>query len=567
MKYIIILCFLPLTVWGAKSSDKESSGGQPVVPYNFEEEVTGASQLLPQVGISEADWAQGRPWQPPDYSRQDKALGWNETAFEIPQGLERRVEFWRNVYAKYSTDQGVLHDKVFPDVIYEVFDFGDIMKDPNKNLWQKNKEREARVESAKKRYLSMLKKFGKMKAKTAEMPQGLSSDERRIWKLVSDASKNPNRFKVLNDKKRIRFQLGQKSRFLAAIFRSGRYIRDMEKIFREAGLPLELTRLPFVESSFQLRAKSKVGASGIWQFMPETGKAYMTVGAYVDERYDPLKSTVGAAKLFKLFFKEMGSWPLAITSYNHGAKSLKKVVKQLKTDDISEVIAKFSSDRFGFASENFFACFLAALDVERHATQYFGEARWENSIPLQEVKTSVEVDWSELVEFFDGDIALAQQANPHLTDRVISMKVKVPVGADLNMPRARVTLAEEWAKGLISSNKLSSALRDVSLNWTKPKDMVFPNMSASAPESTRAHEILSPGQALEIQKQTVELLATDILPGGGERTLITYKVQAGDTIVGLARRFGITPDRIRQHNRLSKDDLKVGQNLAIPSTN
>src|SRR5690606_17165036 len=118
---------------------------------------------------------------------------------------------------------------------------------------------------------------------------------------------------------RLRFQLGQSDIFKEGIVRSGQYLRQMEEIFREQGMPVELTRLPFVESSFNLKACSRVGACGIWQFMRSTAKAYMRpMNAYVDERRDPLISTRAAARKLRKNYEMLEDWPLAVTGYNHG---------------------------------------------------------------------------------------------------------------------------------------------------------------------------------------------------------------------------------------------------------
>ena len=105
--------------------------------------------------------------------------------------------------------------------------------------------------------------------------------------------------------------IAHREKFEQAIKRSGRYLPLMESIFaREYNLPVELTRLPFVESSFNIRARSKVGASGIWQFMRSTGKLFLKINDGVDERNDPIRATEAAAKLLKMNFGSLKSWPL-----------------------------------------------------------------------------------------------------------------------------------------------------------------------------------------------------------------------------------------------------------------
>src|SRR5205823_3581451 len=114
------------------------------------------------------------------------------------------------------------------------------------------------------------------------------------------------------------------------------------------------------------------GASGIWQFMPGMGKKYLQVGNLVDERNSPIKATEAAAKLMLSNFRVLKTWPLAITAYNHGAGGLIKASKKLQTKDLPEIIAKFRSRSFSFASQNFFCEFLAALYGEKYQEDVFG---------------------------------------------------------------------------------------------------------------------------------------------------------------------------------------------------
>src|ERR1700710_2447178 len=105
----------------------------------------------------------------------------------------------------------------------------------------------------------------------------------------------------------------------------------MEEEFRRLGLPTELTRLPFVESSFNVNARSRVGASGVWQFMRRTAKPYMKVNKDVDERNDPIKSTLASSRVLKQNYMMLDSWPLALTGYNHGPYGVRGIVAKTHT--------------------------------------------------------------------------------------------------------------------------------------------------------------------------------------------------------------------------------------------
>jgi membrane-bound lytic murein transglycosylase D len=171
---------------------------------------------------------------------------------------------------------------------------------------------------------------------------------------------------------RVRAQRGIMERFTNGLRTSRLYLPEMERIFRAEGLPVELTRLPLIESCFDVGAYSKVGAAGIWQFMPATARLYMEVNDAVDERRDPIASTYGAAQYLTRAYQRLGTWPLAITSYNHGQNGIARAIDEMGTTDIVRIIHYYDGPSFGFASRNFYAEFLAALDIEKHQEAYLG---------------------------------------------------------------------------------------------------------------------------------------------------------------------------------------------------
>src|SRR4029077_7956824 len=176
-------------------------------------------------------------------------------------------------------------------------------------------------------------------------------------------------------------QRGLRERFAEGIRASRRYFPEMERIFRDEGLPAELVRLPLIESCFNLQAYSKVGAAGIWQFMPKTGRLFMRVDDLVDERRDPISSTHAAARFLGRVHDMLGSWPLAITAYNHGPDGMARAVDEVGTADIGRIVRDYRGRAFGFASRNFYAEFLAALEVEQDHRRYFGDMPLDAPLP------------------------------------------------------------------------------------------------------------------------------------------------------------------------------------------
>ncbi|QLY26032.1 lytic transglycosylase domain-containing protein [Bdellovibrio sp. KM01] len=339
---------------------------------------------------------ESRNWRPPVYKNQDNTLGYSSKAFATPKGMEKQVQFWVDVYSKYTSEQGILHDSENVEKIYQIVDLKGLKTD---------RERQKKIDIVKKEISEKL---------------NLNKEQRS----------------------NLRFQLGQKDRMQTAIFYSGRYIEDMEKIFRENKLPVELVRLVFVESSFNINARSKVGASGMWQIMPYTARPYRMISSSVDKRNHPMEATKFAARLLRSNYNMLESWPLAVTGYNHGPTGVAKMTKKYKSRDLSYLVDNVSSRQsFGFASRNFYACFLAALEVERNANTYFGGVLWSKQLESQDLKLPKAIKYKDLVKWFDGDHQKAQVFNPHLTYQVIKKGMAIPTKTVVALPKDKYNIA------------------------------------------------------------------------------------------------------------------------------
>jgi membrane-bound lytic murein transglycosylase D len=422
----------PASVPAAAAADASQSEDTPVVL----EEIAG-----------ERDLTGSTDWQPADFSKQEQALGWSAEAFKVPLGLERNYQFWLDIYTKYTTDQGVLHDAEAIDCIYEVLDFSHISSRSDLSSFQKAKQKKLAVQNAKKDISEKLKALQKIFEKNpAEEPKDLPPDELKMYQCFKDFP-GKKRFADATSRNRLRFQLGQRDRMVQGIFFSGRYLRDFEKDFRDAGLPIELTRLPFVESSYNVLARSKVGASGLWQIMKATSKPYMHRDPAIDMRNYPLAAAHLATKIFKMNYELLESWPLAVTGYNHGPAGVKRLTQLYKTRDLSELARSHSSrKKLGFASRNFYVSFLAALEAERNAPKYFGPILWSKSLDCQEITLTKPVTWAEVVAWYDGNEKIAQIYNPHITALGKARGHKIPKGVLMMIPKAKPELKSKYAE-------------------------------------------------------------------------------------------------------------------------
>lgn len=290
--------------------------------------------------------------------------------FHVPSELMHRTQFWFDIYTKYTAQQHVIHHELYPWVIFEVVDTKPILDAPG-NRWTKFHKAEATVRNTAQRVRLALKKISRTKNVSPKSLK-LNSFEKNILQALTSI-KGTRQIAARIASKNVRVQLGQRDFFLSGLESSTKYLPLIEQDFAASGLPTELCRLPFVESSFNIEAQSKVGASGIWQIMPQTGKSYLIVNAVIDERNSPLKASLAAIEIFKANYKKLRSWPLAVTAYNHGLGGVRSALRNSRSDNLSDLISRYHKGSFRFASANFYTSFLAALHAEKYHKEIFGE--------------------------------------------------------------------------------------------------------------------------------------------------------------------------------------------------
>jgi membrane-bound lytic murein transglycosylase D len=297
--------------------------------------------------------------------------------FKVPSGLRERTYFWFDIYTRFGESHHIIHHVRFPWIVYKVVDTTEMLLNGKGPLWLRRDRGEKLAKKEAEEIRHALRRLASRK--TYDHLPPLEKD--LFDKLLPVKGSRRTVFRNAADS--VRNQLGQKDFFQRGLINSSRYLPYMEEEFRKFGLPSELTRMPFVESSFNEDARSKVGASGIWQIMPRTGQAYMMVNDVIDERNSPLKATSAAARLLRSYHRAMNSWSLAITSYNHGIGNIHKAINHANSRDLATIIERYHDGDFRFASSNFFTCFLAALYAERYHELIFKDIPRE---PLQETE-------------------------------------------------------------------------------------------------------------------------------------------------------------------------------------
>jgi membrane-bound lytic murein transglycosylase D len=326
------------------------------------------------------------------------------------------VAFWTNVYSRYPTTQVIIHDSIDLSIVYDV-----ITVKPY-DMPGARKINRSRTKRAIATYQDILKRL-------AANPHIEDSDCRRVAKLFGP---NTDAKTFRRASQQVRGQLGQKDRFRAGLIRSGAYLDEIRTILTSYGVPEDLAYLPHVESSFNPSAYSKFGAAGIWQFTRSTGKRFMQVGYVLDERRDPIRATHAAAQLLRENYEKLGSWPLAITAYNHGAAGMARA--RQKHGDYPAIFNSYRSRTFKFASRNFYSEFLAARQVASDHTAYFGTLDLAAPAASHTVRLDGYIRFEDLCAHYKVAPDIMKQMNPALRSPVFNDQKYVPKGYDLRLP-------------------------------------------------------------------------------------------------------------------------------------
>jgi peptidoglycan lytic transglycosylase D len=336
--------------------------------------------------------------------------------FPIFTCLEPNVRFWIDTYTKYPTTNGIIHDAEDLSIVYGVID---LLPQDKVGARHINQER---IQAAKEQYKKILEEL-------AENGAPEDAEKRHIAVLFGPKA-SPDAFRdAINN---IRCQVGQKDRFERGLIRSGAYLQRIRAIFRSHNLPEDLCYLPHVESSFDVTAFSKAGAAGMWQFTQSTGKRFLTVNRFLDERRDPIRASEAAAKLLKHNYECLGDWPMAVTAYNHGIAGMLRAKEEMGSYEA--IFERYNGRLFKFASRNFYSEFLAARHVAKNHTQYFSDIRINKSLEAREVVTKGQTSVAELSRHYEVDLETLRALNPALGQPVFKGQRQVPKGYMLRLP-------------------------------------------------------------------------------------------------------------------------------------
>lgn len=376
--------------------------------------------------------------------------------FKIAPFFKSSTQFWFLVYTQFESSHVVIHDREDLSIIYKVLDFSSLHK---KGL-SKNTTYILQHKLSDEKLAEFKKDFEEL----AKDPYSLSPRAKNIYRVLRGAGitlpikKSDRSILFTKLKHNLRTQTGQKNFIRDGVIRFLPYQKFLESHFTNKKLPKELLAIPFLESSFNPRAHSRVNALGVWQFMPLIASYFVPKrSTLTDYRSNVGVSSVAASFLMAENYQILRSWDLAVTAYNSGTKHLVKTKRSLNVPnvDLEMVIKNSDSEHFGFASKNFFSEFLALVHVLAYRDEiYEGIHRHERK------------DVKELLTFYltKCRLKLADLKNEHLIDDLLFHNDQID-SAKENLPKGFILTS----KSKLPKNKFFE-IPAKSLLRNKPKD-------------------------------------------------------------------------------------------------
>ncbi|CAL2091778.1 Lytic murein transglycosylase, family GH23, CBM50 precursor [Tenacibaculum sp. 190524A02b] len=319
---------------------------------------------------------------------------------------------------------------------------------------------------------------------------------------------NPSLEQVING------YLKRRRKYYPALMARAQYYFPMfERYLDQYNIPLEMKYLAIVESALKPRAKSRVGATGLWQFMYGTGvQVGLKVSSYVDERQDPVKSTIAACKYLNQLYKIFGDWDLALAAYNSGPGNVSKAIKR------SGGYKNYWNIRPYLPRETagYVPAFYATMYIFEYAKEHklYPEAPKIFHFETDTIKVKKTVSFDQISETTGIDTELLSFLNPeYKLDIIPLVKDRKYV---VRLPRNKVIDFLEKENDLYALVEKDDAKRE------KPLPKYF-----------------------EMDRR------------------IRYRVRSGDYLGKIAKRFGVRVSSIKRWNGLRSNNLRIGQRLSI----
>ena len=333
--------------------------------------------------------------------------------------------------------------------------------------------------------------------------------------------------------------------------RAGRYKAMIQRVMSEEGVPQDLIYLAVAESGFQPRViNHKHGAGGMWQFLPY-GNYGLARNGYVDERFDPEKSTRAYARYMKYLYNQLGDWYLAMAAYDWGAGNIQRAVEKTGYADFWEL---YKRNNLPGETKNYVPEILAAIIIANNPQQYgFDEVTLDPPVLTDTVTINYSVDMRLVSDLLDTPVDELEALNPSM----LRMVTPPNTSFDLHLPAGTATLFEDRIAQIPEARRNSWRYHRVVPDDTLAS--VARTYHVSVPELAAAND-LGPTDSI----QGVEALVVPVAPAAesSHRTLL-YTTRRGDTLVTIADRFGVSLEQLRRWNQINGTRVAPGRRLHV----
>jgi membrane-bound lytic murein transglycosylase D len=334
--------------------------------------------------------------------------------------------------------------------------------------------------------------------------------------------------------------------------RAGRYRAMIQRVMAEEGVPQDLIYLAVAESGFQPRAiNGKSRAGGMWQFMPY-GDYGLKRNGYVDERFDPEKSTRAYARYMKFLYDQLGDWYLAMGAYDWGAGNIQRAVQKTGYADFWEL---YKRHNLPGETQNYVPEILAAIIIANNPHQYgFDEITLDPPVLTDTVSINYSVDLRLVSDLSGAPIDEIMALNPSLLRMVTP-----PDGPfDLHLPAGTSGLFQDRIAIIPESKRDQWRYHRVTPDDTL--DSIARTYHVSPSDLADANQ-LTAGESLSGVEAVVVPTAPSASPSAHT---VMYTARRGDSLVSIADRFGVSLDQLRRWNKIAAGTkVTPGQRLHV----
>lgn len=353
--------------------------------------------------------------------------------------------------------------------------------------------------------------------------------------------------------------------------RSGRYIPFMRKVLREHGLPEDLVYLAMIESGFSPRAYSRARAVGYWQFMRSTGRSYgLDVNFWVDERRDPERASIAAARHLKDLYDRFQDWKLATAAYNAGAGKISRAIRRYKTEDFWEIAKRRYLAR---ETKNYVPKLIAAALIAREPEKYgFRGIEYKDPLEYDKVVLKRPVNLKILAKRTNVKLETLLNLNPELNHPVTppyeeDYELRVPARSSQKFMTAYKSLGpEDFFKYANHRVRRGETISQIARYYGVPQREIFRmNKIRSARSLQIGQNLILPIPDGVDYKRPKRSIAPRRRPvyRTAQKTGI-HNVRGGDTLWQISRAYGVSIEAIKKANGMRRSHLYRGEKLQIP---